>query len=212
MKITPSAIADEIVAAEPRFAGVVQLVGPPPQRRPLASHKRFERLATAILHQQLAGRAAATITERTRVALGGAFEPAALLALDETTLRSCGVSGAKAAALKDLATRVEAGDLTLSSLGRQKDDEVIQQLTAVRGIGQWTAEMFLMGPLGRHDIWPVGDLGVRAGWAAVNGDRIAPPRQLLTAADHLRPWRSSVAWYCWQAVDLARANGGTLPK
>ena len=128
-------------------------------------------------------------------------------------LRSCGVSGAKEAALLDLAERVDDGRLSLATLGRLEDDAVIAQLVAVRGIGRWTAEMFLMGCLGRHDVWPVGDLGVRNGWALLTSAETTPhPSAMENAADHLRPWRSSVAWCCWRAVDVSRENGGVLPR
>ena len=207
-----SELAAAIAAADPAFTSLIDIVGPPPARRPLAVPQRFERLATAILHQQLAGAAAATITTRTRLALGGAITPDGLATIPDDELRACGVSGAKAAALKDLSRHVVEGHLDLGHLGKRSDDDVIASLVKVRGVGQWTAEMFLMGPLGRHDVWPVGDLGVRSGWALVRREPPKPPKQLLDAADALRPWRSSVAWYCWQAVDVARSNGGVLPR
>ena len=206
-----SRIATELEAADPRLARIIELIGPPPARRPLRVSQRFDHLAVAILHQQLAGAAAATLTARTRAALG-ALEPAAILSAEEGELRACGVSGAKAAALRDLAQRVDDGRLELSALGRRSDEVVIETLSDVRGIGRWTAEMFLMGPLGRHDVWPVGDLGVRSGWALIADEPTRRPRELKEEAEHLRPWRSSVAWYCWQAVELARSGGGSLPR
>jgi 3-methyladenine DNA glycosylase/8-oxoguanine DNA glycosylase len=205
------AVAAQLSGGDPRLAGVIELIGPPPTRRAIPVTRRFESLATAILHQQLAGKAAATITARSVAALG-ALAPEPILSSDEAALRACGVSGAKAAALRDLAAKVASGQLDLGALGRRSDDEVIEELVAVRGIGRWTAEMFLMGPLGRPDVWPVGDLGVRSGWALISGEPARPANELGGAADHLRPLRSSVAWYCWQAVDLARSNGGLLPR
>jgi DNA-3-methyladenine glycosylase II len=204
------AVAEQLSIGDEHLAEVIGLVGLPPARRAIPVTRRFESLATAILHQQLAGKAAATITARSIEALG-ALAPEPILSCDEATLRSCGVSGAKAAALRDLAARVASGQLDLGALGRRSDDEVVDALVAVRGIGRWTAEMFLMGPLGRPDVWPVGDLGVRSGWALISGEPARPATELVAAADHLRPLRSSVAWYCWQAVDLARTNGGLLP-
>ena len=209
---SPAQIASELANADPVLGGLIELVGPPPARRPIPVADRFERLATAILHQQLAGAAAATITSRTRSALGGELSAEGLLAISVDELRSCGVSGAKAAALRDLAARTHDGSVDLRRMGRLADEVVVEQLILVRGVGRWTAEMFLMGALGRHDVWPVGDLGVRAGWALVRSESLREPRSLLEAADHLRPWRSSAAWYCWQAVDVARSNGGVLPR
>jgi DNA-3-methyladenine glycosylase II len=97
-------------------------------------------------------------------------------------------------------------------MARRNDDDVISELSEVRGIGRWTAEMFLMGPLGRHDIWPTGDLGVRNGWALIRRSPTpVTPKILEGMGDPYRPYRSSVAWYCWRAVDVARQNGGILP-
>jgi 3-methyladenine DNA glycosylase/8-oxoguanine DNA glycosylase len=208
---TPIEIAQALRVEEPRLGGLIDLVGPPPNRRALPVAKRFDQLAVAILHQQLAGKAAATITARARDALG-TLSPDAILTAKPTTLRACGVSGAKQAALEDLATKVTTKQVDLAALGRRSDAEVIDTLSSVRGIGRWTAEMFLMGPLGRHDVWPIGDLGVRAGWALIVDEPIRPPRELAEAVEHLRPWRSSVAWYCWQAVDVARQADGSLPR
>jgi 3-methyladenine DNA glycosylase/8-oxoguanine DNA glycosylase len=209
--LKPVEIAAALRAEEPRLGGLIELLGPPPSRRALPVAKRFDQLAVAILHQQLAGKAAATITARARAALGS-LSPETILAADPTTLRSCGVSGAKQAALEDLATKVSAREVDLAALGRRSDDEVIDALSSIRGIGRWTAEMFLMGPLGRHDVWPIGDLGVRAGWALIVDEPIRPPRELAEVVEHLRPWRSSVAWYCWQAVDVARSTDGSIPR
>ena len=210
---TPTAIAAELGARDEDLARLIELVGPPPSRRAIPVADRFERLATAILHQQLAGAAAATITRRVTERLDGSVTPSGLLSLPPGALRSCGVSGAKEAALLDLATRVDDGRLELARFARLEDAAVIEQLVEVRGIGRWTAEMFLMGALGRHDVWPVGDLGVRNGWALLKGEEDAPsPRDLEPRGEDLRPFRSSVAWYCWRAVDVARESGGTLPR
>lgn len=209
----PATIAQALSDADPSFASLISIIGPPPRHRPIPIAKRFESLATSILHQQLAGAAAATITGRVVSLLEGAITPEGILATDPEALRACGVSGAKQRALTDLAEKVAEGTLDLSSLGSSDDETVITSLVNVRGIGQWTAEMFLMGPLGRLDVWPTGDLGVRNGWALIQSLPKTPtPRELHTSADRLRPHRSAVAWYCWQAVDLARTNGGVLPR
>ncbi len=205
-------IAERLAELDDRLALIAGIVGPPPSRRALPVDRRFERLAVSILHQQLAVAAAATITTRATVAVGGSFTPTAVLSTPEAELRACGVSAAKAAALYDLATQVGSGHVDLGGLGRRSDEDVVAALSSIRGIGRWTAEMFLMGPLGRHDVWPVGDLGVRSGWAILSGTATESPADLLGAADHLRPWRSSVAWYCWQAVGVARSNDGQLRR
>jgi DNA-3-methyladenine glycosylase II len=210
---TRAQIAQSLSEADPALAALIDQVGPPPRRRPLPVAERFGILARAILHQQLATKAAATITSRVKESLGGSISPEGLLVAEPGLLRGCGVSGAKEAALRDLATHVTDGRLSLERLGRLDDEVVIDQLVAVRGIGRWTAEMFLMGSLGRHDVWPVGDLGVRNGWALLTRAASTPaPGEMAHAADHLRPWRSSVAWCCWRAVDLARDHGGSLPR
>jgi DNA-3-methyladenine glycosylase II len=202
-------VASALLAAEPRVAVVLDFSGPPPARRPAPASTRFATLARAILHQQLAGSAAATITARATEALGGELSPATLLEASPAMLRASGVSAAKATALLDLAGRVDDGRLDLASLGRKRDEDVVAALCEVRGIGTWTAQMFLMGSLGRHDVWPTGDLGVRQGFALLTGSAVLAPRQLEDAADHCSPWRSSLAWCCWQAVDLDRR--GVLP-
>lgn len=204
-------IADFLADRSRPLAKIIAMVGPPPPRKAIPTAKRFERLATAILHQQLAGAAAATITRRVAAALHDTWTAEALTALTSETLRSCGVSGAKAASLFDLAERCVNGDIELSRQGRLSDEVVLQELIATKGIGTWTAQMFLMGALGRADIWPTGDLGVRNGWATLHGLNPAPtPKVLEAMADHLRPFRSDVAWYCWRAIDLQRS--GELPQ
>lgn len=211
--VTPSSIAAALSDSDPAMAAIIQMVGPPPRRRAIPVAQRFEQLATAILHQQLAGAAAATITSRVVVLLGGSLTAEGILSAPEGALRTCGVSEAKRRALLDLAGRVSDGSLDLKALGRHDDEQVVAILSEVRGVGRWTAEMFLMGPLARHDVWPVGDLGVRNGWGLIQGLPSTPsPKALSEAADELRPFRSSVAWYCWQAVDVARGNGGVLPR
>jgi 3-methyladenine DNA glycosylase/8-oxoguanine DNA glycosylase len=208
-----SQIASILAQRDSHLSRVIELVGPPPSRRAIPVADRFEDLATSILHQQLAGAAAATITRRTIDALGGSISADAILAASPGQLRGCGVSGAKELALLDLATHVDDGRLDLEHLGRLEDAVVVDRLSDVRGIGRWTAEMFLMGPLGRHDVWPVGDLGVRNGFSLLKRKRsVIAPKELEALGERYRPYRSSVAWYCWKAVDLARANGGTLPR
>ena len=112
------------------------------------------------------------------------------------------MSGAKTASVLDLAQRVAEGSLDLDHIGRRPDAEVLAQLTAVRGIGPWTAEMFLIFDLHRLDVWPVGDLGVRKGFAAAYGlPGLPAPNELVALGEPLRPYRSLAAWYCWRAAE-----------
>lgn len=139
---------------------------------------------------------------RTRALVDGPFRPEAVLALSDDRLRSAGLSGAKAASIRDLALHVGEGRLPLHRIARLVDDDVVDALTEVRGIGPWTAEMFLMFRLHRLDVWPTSDLGVRHGFARVTGRRQAPtPKELEPLGDPFRPYRSVAAWYCWRAME-----------
>jgi DNA-3-methyladenine glycosylase II len=131
-----------------------------------------------------------------------------VLALREEEMRAVGLSNAKTASIRDLAAKVADGTVVLGpGINRQSDDEVITRLSTVRGIGRWTAEMFLLFELRRLDVWPVDDLGVRQGYGLAFGHDPAPsPRELGPLGDRFRPYRSIVAWYCWQAVHLHRAG------
>src|SRR5664280_397212 len=148
---------------DPVLAGLIDRHGPPPPRRRVPAVRRFANLAEMIVYQQLAGKAAASIHGRFVVALGGSVRPEAVLAAPPELLSSCGLSGAKSASIRDLADKVMSGEVELDRIGRLSDDQVVEHLTRVRGIGPWTAQMFLMSTLGRLDVWPVGDFGVRAG-------------------------------------------------
>lgn len=170
-------------------------------RRPRAS-ERFASLARAIVHQQLAGAAAAAIWERLLTVLDGECTATGILAAGRETLRTAGLSAAKAGALVDLAERDLVGQIGLERLGRLGDEEVVARLVEVRGIGPWTAQMFLMFTLHRLDVWPTGDLGVRKGYALAFGLAEAPtPAALESAGELFRPFRSVAAWYCWRACE-----------
>lgn len=190
------------------MAAVVDLAGPCTLGwgRPRATH--FEALARSILFQQLAGRAAAAIHSRFLGLFDGPPTADAVLALPDGRLRSVGLSGAKAVAVRDLAGRVADGTVDLDGLHRLPDDDVVRELVRVRGIGPWTAEMFLMFQLGRLDVWPVDDHGVRAGWARVHDLAGLPsPKELAPLGEPLRPYRSVAAWYCWRAVETVLPTG-----
>ena len=166
---------------------------------------RFEQLAEAICYQQLAGKAAEAIWLRVRTLVDGAFTPEAVLGVGYDALRGAGFSNAKALSLLDLAGKVASGDVRLDRIGRLSDEAVVAELVPVRGIGPWTAQMFLIFTLKRLDVWPVGDYGVRAGYAVIYDLAVMPSSQeLMLLGDRFRPYRTMVAWYCWQALIASR--------
>ena len=189
-----------LARSDPVMASLIKAAGPCQLGvRPRRTH--FETLARSITFQQLAGPAATTIYGRFR-ALVPKLTPEAVLALPEDSMRGTGLSAAKTAAIRDLAAAALDGRLRLPGLSRVSDDEIIERLVTVRGIGRWTAEMFLMFQLGRLDVWPVGDLGVRNGYARAYALAAPPkPLELDALGERFRPWRSVAAWYCWRAVD-----------
>jgi DNA-3-methyladenine glycosylase II len=188
------------LSMDPAFGALVRRVGP--VRMPEEPIPLFPYLVRSIVYQQLAGKAAATIHGRVVAALGGLPTPAAVLETSDEVLRGVGLSRNKLVAVRDLADRVDRGELDLAALEDLPDEEVVERLITVRGIGPWTARMLLLFRLRRPDVWPVGDLGVRAGWGRIH-EMEAPPtaKELLPLADPHRPWRSAVAWYCWRAMD-----------
>ncbi|HUF12701.1 MAG TPA: hypothetical protein VMN78_06365 [Longimicrobiales bacterium] len=192
--------ATERLREDPAFGPLVERVGPV-RLRPRRGNA-FESLAAAIVYQQLAGKAALAIHGRFVEALGGEVTPARVLAAPDATLRAAGLSAAKLAAVRDLALRSGNGEVPLEGLDALDDDAVIASLVRVRGIGSWTAHMYLMFDLARPDVWPSGDLGVRAGLGRVLGLPAAPtPREMELIGVGYRPWRSAVAWYCWRALE-----------
>ena len=194
-------VAAAALAQDPAFASWVERIGP--VRIPHLEDPPFAYLVRAICHQQLAGAAARTIHGRFVDALGGDVNPASVLSASEDASRGAGLSAAKLAAVRDLAEKVRAGEVRLDDLDRQHDDEVVRRLTRVKGIGTWTAQMFLLFRLRRPDVWPVGDLGVRQGYALIHGlDEPPTAKELDLLGCRLRPWRSAAAWYCYRALDL----------
>lgn len=195
------AVAD-LSARDRVMAGLVERNGPMRLGGRVPVDERFEVLARAIAHQQLNGRAAATIWSRVVELVGSPVTADAVLARDPDALRACGLSGTKVASLLDLAVHESDGRLGLESMGRLDDGAVVDRLVGVRGIGPWTAHMFLMIALRRPDVWPTGDYGVRVGFGRAWLDgRVPEARELEVLGDRFRPWRSVVAWYCWRAVE-----------
>jgi len=207
--VTGTAVELALVGRDPILDGLIDAAGPCPLGPGRRAQTHFEYLARSICFQQLAGKAAAAIWGRARAQVAGPYRAPAVLALGEERLREAGLSGAKARSLLDLASRVDSGDLRLASIGRRTDDEIVAELCRVRGIGPWTAQMFLLFHLGRPDVWPVTDYGVRAGVAHAWGMAAMPtPRELDQFGEPFRPHRSALAWYAWRALDLRR---DTLP-
>ena len=162
----------------------------------------FNALVRAIVYQQLATKAAAAIHGRFIALFGGEPVPAAILATPDEALRACGLSTAKTLAVRDLALKSTDGTVPLERIEKLPDDEIVARLSAVRGIGRWTAEMFLIFQLGRQDVWPVDDLGVRRGYAVIHRLPEWPkPKQLQVLGEIYRPYRTAAAWYCWRTAD-----------
>jgi DNA-3-methyladenine glycosylase II len=191
-----------LATRDPVLAGVIEAAGPIRVSRRTGSH--FAGLVEAIVYQQLAGAAAKAIHGRLVAALHDDVAPEAMLALSDETLRAAGLSANKARSLRDLATKVLDGTVILSprGLSRQSDEEVIARLSTVRGIGPWTAQMFLIFRLRRLDVWPVGDFGVRQGYGLAWKVPMPTARELEPLGDRYRPYRTVLAWYCWRAVEL----------
>jgi DNA-3-methyladenine glycosylase II len=187
---------DRVLARMVRQHGVPELH----RRRPRRPH--FAELARMICYQQLAGRAAEAIHGRFEALFDGPPTPEAVLSVPFETLRGVGLSNAKATSIRDLASKVEEGLVELDRVARLADDKVVSELVLVRGIGEWTAHMFLMFQMGRLDVWPVLDFGVRSGFARMYRlDTMPTPKQLAAEGERFAPYRSLVAWYCWRAAD-----------
>jgi DNA-3-methyladenine glycosylase II len=187
---------------DPVLARLVELAGPPRIRPPKETH--FAALVRSVVYQQLAGAAASAIHGRVIQALDGDVTPERFLATPPEALRGAGLSGNKLASLLDLSAKVVDGTVVLNprALGRESDEEVVVRLSTVRGIGKWTAEIFLMFQLRRLDVWPTGDLGVRKGFGLAWGIPMPTPKELDALGEPYRPYRSLVAWYCWRATEL----------
>lgn len=204
MRAALARAVEELVAAEPRFAPVVERAGPCALRRN-ATFSTFASVASAIVGQQLSPKAAQTIESRIPPLFGRADFPAPeeVLAAPPELLRSAGLSGMKTAALRDLAAKVIDGSVPQSgALHRMDDEAVVAALTSVRGVGRWTAEMILIFDLGRLDVLPLGDYGVRRGAGLLFGMRKTPDeKRLARLGEAWRPWRSVASWYLWRRID-----------
>ena len=169
--------------------------------------QRFPTLARAITGQLLATKAAATIHERVIELCSGDVNAESIQRAGHANLRNVGLSNGKAAAMLDLAERTLDGRVRLANHGRMSDRDVMHDVVAVRGIGPWTAQMYLMHTLARHDVWPAGDFGVRNGWSQIHRlDEMVSEGELQKMGHLFEGVRSDVAWYCWQVIRLQRAQ------
>jgi DNA-3-methyladenine glycosylase II len=190
----------ELSRRDPVLARLADEHPPPPFGAERRRWSHFAYLVRAVVYQQVSGRSAEPIWRRVQGLVQGPFTAPAVAALSIDELRSAGLTGGKARAISELASAVTTGALPLAALARRPDDEVVAALSDVWGIGRWTAEMFLLLHLGRLDVWPVGDLAVRRGFARSWGLPAEPTVFAFEAmGERFRPYRSVVAWYCWRA-------------
>ncbi len=204
------AAREHLARKDRRLARWMDRLGPiapdPRWRKPFDP---VDALARAILYQQLSGKAAATIVGRVEAAIGSdRFHCDTLARIDDAGLRACGVSGNKTLALRDLAAREARGEIpTLRQMATLDDDAIIAALVPIRGIGRWTVEMMLMFRLGRPDVLPVDDLGVRKGAQAVDRAAEMPtPKALMARGERWGPYRTYASLYLWRIADLASAQ------
>jgi DNA-3-methyladenine glycosylase II len=195
---------EHLAKTDPRFAALIgRARAYVVESRPLV--RPFDALAESIVYQQLSGKAAQTIWRRVKAIYPRRkwLDPKLVLATPEETFRAAGLSGSKTRALKDLAAKTLDGTVpSARELARMSDEEIITRLINVRGIGRWTAEMLLLFDLGRLDVWPVNDYGVRKGFAKTFGRRKLPTaKQLMKLGEKWKPYRSVAAWYFWRALD-----------
>ncbi len=214
----PAEAVERLRAADPKLGALIDRAGPFTLKLD-PSPSPFESLVESILYQQLHGKAAATIHARVRAYFGGVPAPQLLLDAPDEVLRTAGVSGNKVRALKDLAARTLDGTVpSHAAIKKMSDEEIVERLTEVRGIGPWTVEMLLIFRLGRPDVLPVSDYGVRKGFALtfqrvprtrpLAAEDLPQPEVLLRRGKRWAPFRSVASWYLWRACDLAK---GTAP-
>ena len=200
-------------ASDPKLGRLIDRVGPLKLRLD-GSPSPFESLLESILYQQLNGKAAATIHGRVCQLFGGICTPQAMVDIPEERLRGAGVSGNKIKALKDLAAKTLDGTVPSHAvIKKMADADIVERLTEVRGIGAWTVEMLLIFRMGRPDVLPVTDYGVRKGFAltflrlpkskSFDASMLATADQIVRRSEKWRPWRSVASWYLWRACDLA---------
>ena len=195
-------IVKELSGLDKKFAAVIDAhplctVGRNP--KPVA---HFEALVESVISQQLAVKAADTIYARVKVLAGNRMTPSRIAGISEKDMREAGVSGAKFKSIQGLADASLSKRINFNKLHEiESDEEIFNKLTALWGIGPWTVDMFLMFQLGRLDIWPTGDLGVRRGWEKIYAlKEEITPKALEVKGEKFKPYRSVIAWYCWRAL------------
>jgi DNA-3-methyladenine glycosylase II len=203
-----------LAAVDPKLGALIRKAGPFTLKLK-SQHSPFEALLESIIYQQIHGKAAAAILGRLIQAFGDIHpQPEQLISVPDHILRGAGLSGSKALSLRDLAAKTIDGTVpTLAQIRRMPDEEIVTRLTAVRGIGPWTVEMLLIFRLGRPDIFPVTDYGVRKGFLLTFGrppkgkpitaEMLPKPEAMLRRAKKWQPYRSVASWYLWRACDLA---------
>lgn len=185
---------------DPVLASLIHRCGPF-ELKAMPCPSPFQALAESIIHQQLNGRAAASIFARFEALFPSPMTPVHILAASEEALRGAGLSRAKVAAIRDLAERTEGGLIsTWAQLRKLEDEAIIERLIQVRGIGRWTVEMLLIFRLGRPDVWPVDDFAVKKAYGQVFGQHLPKAREMTQRAEAWRPYRSIVAWYLWRSL------------
>ena len=215
----PAEAMAHLRACDPKLGALIDRAGPFTLKLD-PSPSPFESLLESILYQQLHGKAAATIHRRVREYFGGDPAPQQLISTPDEPLRACGVSGNKIKALRDLAARTLDGTVpTNAAIKKMTDAEIVERLTEVRGIGPWTVEMLLIFRLGRPDVLPVSDYGVRKGFALtflkapktrpLEAKDLPKPEVLLKRGKRWAPFRSVASWYLWRACDLAKRTAPT---
>jgi len=190
-----------LAAADPVLARIIELVGPC-RLKPQRGLSPFTYLVAAVVGQQISGAAARAIRERLRARFGHPLRPEQIASAADEELRACGLSRQKAGYLRDLARHAAAG-LPLARLGRRSDERVIETLTVVKGIGRWTAEMYLMFRLGRPDVLPLDDLGIQTAMRRAYRMRGKPKKpRMVRMARPWRPYRSVACWYLWRSLEV----------
>lgn len=195
-------IVAEICEADVKFLPIVESTALCTIGRSDALGSHFESLVESVVSQQLAVRAADTIHRRLVDLVNGEITPESIIKLDEAQMRSAGLSGAKTKTIQGMSKAAITGAVPFDDLHQLDDNVVFEKLTSLWGIGPWTVDMFMMFQLGRLDIWPTGDLGVRRGWERIHRlkDQIEP-KKLELHGKKFRPHRSVVAWYCWRTLE-----------
>lgn len=212
--MTPEALR-HLRKADPVLRRVIREIGPC-TLEPEGKRSPFESLARAVAHQQLHGNAARSILARFQALFPkGRFpKPAQLLALTDEALRGVGFSGAKGAALRDIAEKAVAGVVPTSrKIAQLDDDEIVERLTSVRGVGRWTVEMLLIFQLGRPDVLPADDFGVRNGFRVAFGlPEMPKPKEVLAQGERWRPYRTTASWYLWRVADRSKSTPERPPS